>query len=48
MKQFPIAIQLFSVRGDLEKDFEGTLKQIKALGYDGVEIKLTEVSDTCL
>ena len=37
MKQFPIAIQLFSVRGDLEKDFEGTLKQIKALGYDGVE-----------
>lgn len=37
MKDFPIAIQLYSVRDDMEKDFEGTLKAVKALGYDGVE-----------
>ncbi|MGH4050259.1 MAG: sugar phosphate isomerase/epimerase family protein [Clostridium sp.] len=34
---FPIALQLYSVRDELEKDFSGTLKKIKALGYDGVE-----------
>ena len=37
MKKFPIALQLYSVRDDLEKDFEGTLKKVKELGYDGVE-----------
>lgn len=37
MYDFPIAIQLFSVRDEVEADFEGTLKKIKALGYDGVE-----------
>jgi len=35
--KFPIALQLYSVRGELEKDFEGTLRQVKALGYEGVE-----------
>lgn len=35
--KFPIALQLFSVRDDLAADFEGTLKKVKALGYDGVE-----------
>lgn len=34
---FPIALQLYSVRDELEKDFVGTLKKVKALGYDGVE-----------
>ncbi len=34
---FPIAFQLYSVRDDLEKDFVGTLEQVKKLGYDGVE-----------
>ncbi len=34
---FPIAIQLYSVRDDMAADFEGTLKKVKALGYDGVE-----------
>lgn len=34
---FPIAIQLYSVREELEKDFSGTLRKIKALGYEGVE-----------
>ncbi|MBE6731173.1 MAG: sugar phosphate isomerase/epimerase [Ruminococcaceae bacterium] len=37
MKDFLLGIQLYSVRDDLEKDFEGTLKKIKAMGYDGVE-----------
>ena len=35
--KFPIAIQLYSVRDDMEKDFYGTLKRVKELGYDGVE-----------
>ncbi|NLV37242.1 MAG: sugar phosphate isomerase/epimerase [Clostridiaceae bacterium] len=34
---FPIALQLYSVRDELEKDFVGTLKKTKELGYDGVE-----------
>jgi sugar phosphate isomerase/epimerase len=34
---FPIALQLYSVRDDLANDFEGTLRKVKALGYDGVE-----------
>ncbi len=33
----PIALQLYSVRGDMEKDLRGTLEKVKALGYDGVE-----------
>ena len=37
MKQFPIALQLYSVRDDAEKDFGGTLAKVKAMGYDGVE-----------
>jgi sugar phosphate isomerase/epimerase len=37
MNKLPIALQLYSVRQDLEADFEGTLKKVKALGYDGVE-----------
>lgn len=35
--KFPIAIQLYSVRNELSNDFEGTLKKVKELGYDGVE-----------
>lgn len=34
---FPIALQLYSVRDELEADFEGTLKKVKELGFDGVE-----------
>ena len=33
----PVALQLFSVRGDLKNDFYGTLKSVKELGFDGVE-----------
>ena len=34
---FKVAIQLFSLRDDAAADFFGTLKNVKALGYDGVE-----------
>ncbi len=33
----PIAIQLYSVRDEAAADFKGTLKAIKAMGYEGVE-----------
>ena len=32
-----IGVQLYSVRDELEKDFEGTLSRVKAMGYEGVE-----------
>lgn len=35
--KFPIALQLYSVRDDIAADFEGTLKKVKSMGYDGVE-----------
>lgn len=38
MKKWPIALQLFSVRDDMQKDLEGTLKKLKEMGYDGVEL----------
>ena len=32
-----IGVQLYSVRGDMEKDFEGTLKNVADIGYKQVE-----------
>lgn len=37
MVRLPIALQLFSVRDELEADFTETLKKVKEMGYDGVE-----------
>ena len=37
MKQFKVGLQLYSVRDDMEKDFYGTLKKVKEIGYDYVE-----------
>lgn len=37
MKQFKIGVQLYSVRDDMEKDFEGTLQKIADMGYEYVE-----------
>ena len=34
----PIALQVYSVRGDAKADLKGTLKKIKAMGYDGIEL----------
>ena len=33
----PIAVQLYSVRNAVKEDMLGTLKKIKAMGYEGVE-----------
>lgn len=33
-----LGLQLYSVREDLEKDFLGTLKKVKEMGYDGGEL----------
>ncbi len=37
IRNMPIALQLYSVRDDLAADFEGTLRKVKELGYEGVE-----------
>ncbi len=37
MKNFKIALQLYSVRDAMAEDFEGTLRKVKEMGYDGVE-----------
>ena len=37
MKRYPIAIQLYTVRAALKENFVDTMKEIAALGYDGVE-----------
>lgn len=33
-----LGLQLYSVREDLEKDFLGTLKKVKSMGYEGGEL----------
>lgn len=51
----PIALQLYSIRDEMEKDFTGTLKKVADIGYKGVEFagfgglsaaKLREVLDS--
>lgn len=37
MGKIPIALQLYSVRGECQKDLPGTLKAVAELGYEGVE-----------
>lgn len=37
MKHFPVAVQLYSIRDDMAADFEGSLRAVKEMGYDGVE-----------
>jgi len=33
----PIGLQLYSVRNEMEKDFEGTFREVAEMGYEGVE-----------
>ena len=40
MKKIPIALQLYSVREECEKDFMGTVKAVSEMGYDGVEFRI--------
>ncbi len=35
--KLPVAVQLYSVRDEMEEDFEGTILKMKEMGYDGVE-----------
>ncbi|MFQ6131814.1 MAG: sugar phosphate isomerase/epimerase family protein [Armatimonadota bacterium] len=37
MPRIPIALQLYSVRNDCEKDLPGTLAAVAKMGYEGVE-----------
>ena len=37
MKKFNLGLQLYSVRGEMAKDFEGTLKKVSEIGYKYVE-----------
>lgn len=38
MKKFPIALQVYSVRDYAAEDFTATMKALKEMGYDGVEL----------
>ncbi|WP_050184144.1 sugar phosphate isomerase/epimerase family protein [Domibacillus robiginosus] len=37
MKTIPVAVQMYTLREESEKDFAGTLKKVAELGFDGVE-----------
>ena len=37
MKNFKIGLQLYSIRDEVEKDMESSLKAISEMGYDCVE-----------
>jgi sugar phosphate isomerase/epimerase len=37
MARIPIALQLYSIRKDCERDLPGTLEAVAKMGYDGVE-----------
>lgn len=37
MARIPIALQLYSVREDCQRDLEGTLQAVAEMGYEGVE-----------
>ena len=38
MKTLPVGIQVYSLREEAAKDFEGTMKKVKEFGYDFVEL----------
>ena len=38
MKKWPIALQVYTVRDTAEQDFVGTMRAVKEMGYDGVEL----------
>jgi len=37
-KRIPVALELYSLRKEAEKDLPGTLAAIKQMGYDGIEL----------
>jgi hypothetical protein len=38
MKKWNIALQVYTVRDAAEADFAGTMRKVKEMGYDGVEL----------
>ena len=38
MSSLPVALQMYTVRDHSAEDFAGTMKQVAAMGYDGVEL----------
>ncbi|WP_064505524.1 sugar phosphate isomerase/epimerase family protein [Defluviitalea phaphyphila] len=38
MKKLPIALQVHSIREEAKKDFKKSMKSVKDMGYDGVEL----------
>jgi sugar phosphate isomerase/epimerase len=38
MKQFPVAVQPYTIREALSQDYEGALEKVAAIGYKGIEI----------
>lgn len=36
-KRIPVALQMYTLRNEAEKDFSGTLKKVANIGYEGVE-----------
>ena len=40
MKKIQIALQVFSIRDEAERDFEKSMEQVKKMGYAGVELAL--------
>jgi sugar phosphate isomerase/epimerase len=38
--KFPIALQMYTVRNELEKDYLGSFRRIAEIGYQGVELEL--------
>ncbi|WP_347548562.1 sugar phosphate isomerase/epimerase [Pseudalkalibacillus hwajinpoensis] len=37
MANIPVAVQMYTLRNESEKDFVGTLEKVAKIGYDGVE-----------
>jgi sugar phosphate isomerase/epimerase len=37
MAQIPIALQMYTLRGETGRDFAGTLREVAKIGYAGVE-----------
>lgn len=38
MNQIPMALQMYTLRNEMDKDFTGTLQKVAELGYEGVEL----------
>ncbi|MGI6039258.1 MAG: sugar phosphate isomerase/epimerase [Clostridiales bacterium] len=38
MKNLPVALQVYSIRDEAERDFRAAMEKVKEIGYDGVEL----------